>query len=187
MDAGASKPIRIKGPSTRVRICVRIAVRFHARFLQKQNREPIFFLLSIAMVCLHISAKTQSKLTCLTPLAANRTPNRMRIRMGNRTCRQPLSRVLFTLIYSPACWPLQEKSAWKKRKGKKKESERGGEGERKRERERFERRKRSWYQYHLCRFNLQKTAFQLCYSNYNWDLKCYKKIMCSKLQKRQKL
>jgi hypothetical protein len=31
------------------------------------------------------------KLTCWTPLAANRTPNRMGIRMENRTCRQPLS------------------------------------------------------------------------------------------------
>jgi hypothetical protein len=84
------------GTSTRVRICVRIAVRFGARFIHKQNRETILFLLPIAMVCLHISAKKNQKLTCLTPLAANRTPNRMEIRMENSTCRQPLCHTFLT-------------------------------------------------------------------------------------------
>jgi hypothetical protein len=50
-----------KGLSTRVRICVGIAIRFRARFVQKQNREPILFPLTIAMVCLHISAKNNQK------------------------------------------------------------------------------------------------------------------------------
>jgi hypothetical protein len=52
--------------------------------------DPILYLTLITMVFLHISAKKNQKLTCWTPLAANRTPNRMGIRMGNRTCRQPL-------------------------------------------------------------------------------------------------
>jgi hypothetical protein len=39
------------GLSTRVRICVRIAVRFRARFVRKQNRKPIMFLLAIAIFC----------------------------------------------------------------------------------------------------------------------------------------
>jgi hypothetical protein len=43
------------------------------------------------MVRFHISAKKNQKFTCWTPLAANRTPNRMDIRMENRTCRQPLA------------------------------------------------------------------------------------------------
>jgi hypothetical protein len=41
------------GPSTRIRICVRVAVRLCARFVRKQNREPFFFLLAIAMVCVY--------------------------------------------------------------------------------------------------------------------------------------
>jgi hypothetical protein len=45
------------GLSTRVRICVRIAIRFRARFVRKQNRDPILFLPPITIVCLHISAK----------------------------------------------------------------------------------------------------------------------------------
>jgi hypothetical protein len=80
-----------KGLSTCVRICVRVAIRFRAQFVRKQKKEPIIFLLAIAMVCLHISANKNKKLTCLTPLAANRTPNRMGISMGNRTCRRPLT------------------------------------------------------------------------------------------------
>jgi hypothetical protein len=80
-----------KGLSTRVRICVRIAIRFRARFVRKQNRDPTFFLSPIKIVCLQISAKKNKKLTCWAPLAANRTPNRTEIRMGNRTCRQPLT------------------------------------------------------------------------------------------------
>jgi hypothetical protein len=43
------------------------------------------------MLHLHISAKTNQKLTCLTPLATNRTPNRIAIRMENRMCRRPLT------------------------------------------------------------------------------------------------
>jgi hypothetical protein len=56
----------------------------------KQNRDPIIFLSPITMVLFHISETKNQKLICLTPLAANRTPNRMGIRMENRTCRQPL-------------------------------------------------------------------------------------------------
>jgi hypothetical protein len=48
------------------------------------------------MVCLNISAKNIQKLTCLTPLAANRTPNRIGIRVENRTCRRPLTLPLET-------------------------------------------------------------------------------------------
>jgi hypothetical protein len=69
------------GPSTRVRISERIAIRFRAQFVCKQNRDPILFLSPIIMVCLHISAKIKEKITGWTPLAANRTPNRMGIRM----------------------------------------------------------------------------------------------------------
>jgi hypothetical protein len=43
------------------------------------------------MVRFHISAQNNQKLTCWTPLAANRTPNRMGIRMENLSCRQPLT------------------------------------------------------------------------------------------------
>jgi hypothetical protein len=43
------------------------------------------------------SQKNQ-KITCWTPLAANRTPNRMGIRMENRTCRQPLRYFLLKMI-----------------------------------------------------------------------------------------
>jgi hypothetical protein len=42
------------------------------------------------MVCLHILTKKTQRLTCWTPLAANRTLNRIGIRMENRTCRRPL-------------------------------------------------------------------------------------------------
>jgi hypothetical protein len=44
------------------------------------------------MAGLHISAKNNNKITCFTPLEANRTRNRMVIRTRNRTCRRPLSR-----------------------------------------------------------------------------------------------
>jgi hypothetical protein len=63
------------------------AVRFRARFGRKQNRNPILFLSPITMIYLHISAKKVQKLTCWTPLAADRIPNRTQ----NRTCRQPLT------------------------------------------------------------------------------------------------
>jgi hypothetical protein len=87
-----------KGLSTHVRICVRIAIRLGARFVRKQNRDPNFFLSLITIVCLQNSAKKNHKLTCLTPLAANRTPNRMGIRMGNRTCGQPLIQGIVFLV-----------------------------------------------------------------------------------------
>jgi hypothetical protein len=90
-----------KGLSTRVRIAVRIAVPFRPRFLCEQNKDPILFLSPITMVRFHISAKNNQKLTCWTPLAANRTPNRMGIRMENRTCRQPLTTVLTSCATSP--------------------------------------------------------------------------------------
>jgi hypothetical protein len=54
---------------------------------EKQKWDPIFFLSRITMVCKHISANTKEKITCWTPLAANRTPNRLGICMENRTCR----------------------------------------------------------------------------------------------------
>jgi hypothetical protein len=54
---GHPQYIRTKGPSTRVRIYVRIAVGFRARFVRKQNRDSILFLSPITIVCLHISAK----------------------------------------------------------------------------------------------------------------------------------
>jgi hypothetical protein len=66
----------------RVRICVRIAIRFRARFVRKQNRDPILFLSPTTIVCLHISTTTNQKLNCWTPLAANRTPNRKRDSYG---------------------------------------------------------------------------------------------------------
>jgi hypothetical protein len=43
-----------KGLSTRVQIAIRIAVRFRAKFLRKQNRDPIIYLASITMVRFHI-------------------------------------------------------------------------------------------------------------------------------------
>jgi hypothetical protein len=46
-----------KGLSKRVRIAIRIAVRFRAQFIRKQNRDPIIFLSPITMVRFHISAK----------------------------------------------------------------------------------------------------------------------------------
>jgi hypothetical protein len=37
------------------------------RLIVSESAEPIIFLLAIAMVCLHISAKKSQKLTCSTP------------------------------------------------------------------------------------------------------------------------
>jgi hypothetical protein len=82
-----------KGPSTRVRICVRIAVGIRARFVFKPNRDPILYLTPITMACIHILTKTNIKLACWTRLAANRTRNRMPIRTQNCTCRRPLNKV----------------------------------------------------------------------------------------------
>jgi hypothetical protein len=51
-------------------------------------------------VCIHISAKTNKKITCgIHILAANRTPNRKR----NRTCRRPLIKIIYltTIIHIP--------------------------------------------------------------------------------------
>jgi hypothetical protein len=36
--------LQSKGPSTLVRIRVRFAIRFHARFARKPGRDPIFYL-----------------------------------------------------------------------------------------------------------------------------------------------
>jgi hypothetical protein len=80
-----------KGPSTRVRIRVRFRVRFHAQFAGKPDRDPIILLSPITIIGKHISAKKIIKSNSGTPLAANRTPNRMPIRTPNRTCRRPLS------------------------------------------------------------------------------------------------
>jgi hypothetical protein len=49
----------------------------------------ILYLTPITMDCLHISAKTNRKFTCKTPLTANRTPNRTAIRTQNHACRRP--------------------------------------------------------------------------------------------------
>jgi hypothetical protein len=87
---GASIPYGTKGPFTRVQIRVRFRVRFHAHFECKPDKDPILYLTPITTVCIHISAKQNQKLTCWTPLAANRTPNRMQIRKQNRTCRRSL-------------------------------------------------------------------------------------------------
>jgi hypothetical protein len=102
-----------KGPSTHERIRVRFPVRFHARFAGRPDRDPNLHLTSITMVCLHISAKTNRKLTCGTPLAANRIPNCTPIRTQNGTCRRPLSRdhwqirplrhLAVTLLLSDVC------------------------------------------------------------------------------------
>jgi hypothetical protein len=51
----------------------------------------ILYLTPITMDCLHISAKTNQKFTCGTPLTANRTPNRTAIRTQNHACRRPLT------------------------------------------------------------------------------------------------
>jgi hypothetical protein len=45
-----------KGPSTRVRICVRIADRFRAGFVRNHKRDPILLLAPITMVISVISA-----------------------------------------------------------------------------------------------------------------------------------
>jgi hypothetical protein len=45
------------------------------------------------MVCLHISAKTNTLFTCEIPLAADRLPNHTLIRTQNRTCRVYLAAV----------------------------------------------------------------------------------------------
>jgi hypothetical protein len=80
------------GPSTRVRICVQIAVRFYARFAMKPNTDPIPNLTLITMACIHISTNTNKKKTCGTPLVAYRTRNRTPIRPQNRTGKIPDSR-----------------------------------------------------------------------------------------------
>jgi hypothetical protein len=45
------------------------------------------------MVHFHISAKKNKKLACWTPLAANRSPNRMEIRMENRFAAKGVKQV----------------------------------------------------------------------------------------------
>jgi hypothetical protein len=77
----------IKGPSKRVRFCVRIAVRFRSSIPH--------------MICIHIlplkpfvntfQENKDPKLNSKTPLAENRTRNRMAIRTQNRPCRRPVN------------------------------------------------------------------------------------------------
>jgi hypothetical protein len=112
------------GPSTRVRISVRIAVRFRAQFASKPNVDPILYLTRITMVCLHISRETNQKLTCGTPLAANRTPNRMPIRTQNHTCRRPLQRQQQLPLSLLPLIPNHKASSWKRRRKKKKKKKR---------------------------------------------------------------
>jgi hypothetical protein len=81
------KLIARKGPSTRVRIHVRIAVRFHAQYAAKGRRILVLYRTPITAVCKHISEKIDSKFDCSPPLA----PNRMPIRTGIRTCRRTLT------------------------------------------------------------------------------------------------
>jgi hypothetical protein len=50
------------------------------------------------MACLHISAKTNQKLVCWTPLSANRTLNRTLIRTQNRTSGRPLKEAFLCII-----------------------------------------------------------------------------------------
>jgi hypothetical protein len=56
----------------------------------KPNMDHILYLTPITMVCLHVSSKINQKLTCGTPLAANRIPNRRPIRTQNHRCGRGL-------------------------------------------------------------------------------------------------
>jgi hypothetical protein len=73
-----------KGPSTRVRFCERIDVRFRAWFANKGFRVSIFLRTPIKTACQHISGKISYKLYCKPTCAGNRTQN--------RTCRRPISK-----------------------------------------------------------------------------------------------
>jgi hypothetical protein len=59
-----TKSIEPKGPSTRVRFCVRIAVRFCAWFANKGFRVLIILRRPITTVCQHISGKIGWKYNC---------------------------------------------------------------------------------------------------------------------------
>jgi hypothetical protein len=72
------------------------------RFVRKQNTDPIIFLSPSVMVCLHISTKTKEEITCWT---ANRTPNRIGIRMENRACRRPLRDKVLSRPHLPTYLP----------------------------------------------------------------------------------
>jgi hypothetical protein len=54
-----------KGPSTRVRLCVRIAIRFCAQFAYKRFRVLIIFWTPMTTAFQHISGKIGRKLTTL--------------------------------------------------------------------------------------------------------------------------
>jgi hypothetical protein len=93
--------LQSKGPSTLVRIRVRFAIRFHARFARKPGRDPIFHLTLITYNGRSTPiSKKNKKITCGIPLAANRTPNRTPIRTRNRTCRRPLMQLTRSLARS---------------------------------------------------------------------------------------
>jgi hypothetical protein len=62
-----------KGPSTRVRFCVRIAIQFRAQFAYKWFRVSRILRTPITSACKHISAK-------IDICAGNRTQNRTEIR-----------------------------------------------------------------------------------------------------------
>jgi hypothetical protein len=73
--SGASvRPFRL-GPSKRVRIRVRIAVGFRARFAAKGLRVFILYHTPIKTVCKQISDEIDPKFDCYPPLAPNCTLN----------------------------------------------------------------------------------------------------------------
>jgi hypothetical protein len=57
MKPGSLAQLPTTGPSKRLRIRVRLCVRFHAGFACKPDKGAILHLTCITMVCLHISAK----------------------------------------------------------------------------------------------------------------------------------
>jgi hypothetical protein len=70
----SSQEYSARGHSRRVRIRVRITVRFRATFAAKGLRVLILYHTPITTICKHISEKINPKLDCNPP---NRTPNRM--------------------------------------------------------------------------------------------------------------
>jgi hypothetical protein len=64
-----------------------------------------FFCPPLQLFVFTFQPKKNQKLTCSTPLAANRTPNRMGIRMENRICRRPLRVRLhvYESVYESPC------------------------------------------------------------------------------------
>jgi hypothetical protein len=56
--------LAIKGPSTRARFCIRITVRFLARFAYEWPRVLILLHTLITTACQHISGNISRKLNC---------------------------------------------------------------------------------------------------------------------------